>query len=444
MSDRLAVWLRLAGEHLLDLMFTAAMIIAMFAMGIYTAQSAILDGAALLPGSSINGVDVSGMDPDRARELVIQQEEARLLGQVSLKLSAGAGERSYRAEDLGAFTDARERVDELFAQMLKGGMLSRTNAYYRVRDGAQVDIAVLYDAEKVEETCRAFCALFYKPPENASVKLAGDGKGFDYISDQNGAQVDFIDLFHAAWAQLESGESATVQVQIKAIPAAVSEVSLRESIMALSTCETELAVEEGELARTLLDAVNGYVLSVGGTIDLKALLYQGVRVPAQEQAVVSQIAGTLYDALLLAGANKVERHPNARPVEYLPIGLDAALDDAHNLIMRNDARFPLYVLAAWQEGKIKIEVHGRPGNLDETVRIRSVIVKPIEPPSTPLFIDDPTLPAGKQQLVTAAQEGYRVSSYREVLRDGKVVINELLAMDVYPAVQEVYNRGSAP
>jgi uncharacterized protein YabE (DUF348 family) len=108
--------------------------------------------------------------------------------------------------------------------------------------------------------------------------------------------------------------------------------------------------------------------------------------------------------------------------------------------MRNVRSSSLHILAGEQDGSMKIEIHGRLGRVDEQIRVRSV-VREFEPPP-PVFIDDPTLSEGEQELVIPAENGYRVSSYREVLRDGEVVSSDLLSMNVYDAVQETYSRGT--
>jgi len=94
-----------------------------------------------------------------------------------------------------------------------------------------------------------------------------------------------------------------------------------------------------------------------------------------------------------------------------------------------------------REGELHMEVHGRLMRVEETIQLRTGSVRSIKP-EFPLFFDDATLPEGKQKLVRKGMEGYRVSSYRSVLRGGVVVSDELLSMDVYPPVQEVYHRGT--
>lgn len=433
---------RLLRQHAPDILFAAIMLLIMFFMGMYTALLSVVQGSTLMDGSSINGIDVSRMDPDQAVDYVVGIEEERLLGGIELTLSAQGREMRCDAGDLGATTDARELVSLLIGGTAEGSLMGRAEAYYALRDGAQCEITVAFDSDRVNAICRDFSELFYRAPVDASLRLSDAGDAFDYVPDQDGARVDRTALYQEVWEKLHEQRQVRVAVDVLSVSADVPLKALTDNTMLLAFYETRVDVEHAEAVEALAARLNGSAMQGSDSLDLRAVLYgeEGL-VPGEEAYAASQIAGTLYDALLLAGADKVERHPNDRPPDYVEIGLDAALDGERNLIMQNNTRFPMYILAGVNGGTLRVEVHGRLMRVDETIQLRTGSIRAIMP-DPPLFIDDSSLPEGELRLVTEAENGYRVSAYREVLVDDKVTSNELLSMDIYPAVQEVYHRGT--
>ena len=442
MTKRGALILHMLTRHGLDIAFVAILLFAMFAMGIYAAQSDVVAGSRLLEGSSVNGIDLSEMDPDQALEKVVKQEEERLLEAVRLVLVIKGQEYVYGAHDLGAKTDALEVVSAIIGDTGKDSLTKRTQAYYLLRDGVQCDVSVSFDAAYIEALCLDVAARFYEKPVDASLRLSESGDSFDYIADRNGSSIDSMALYRSVMASLAQGVVGRVQVQVESTSAGTPLNMLTDNTMPLSTFDTAIGSDEDLLRLSeLIEPLNGYVIPGYGSISLRDVLYPAGGIPREGEAAASQIASTLYDALLLAGVDKTERHPNNRPPEYVEMGLDAALDDTRNLVMQNNTRFPIYILAGVREGELHMEVHGRLMRVEETIQLRTGSVRSIKP-EFPLFFDDATLPEGKQKLVRKGMEGYRVSSYRSVLRGGVVVSDELLSMDVYPPVQEVYHRGT--
>jgi vancomycin resistance protein YoaR len=49
---------------------------------------------------------------------------------------------------------------------------------------------------------------------------------------------------------------------------------------------------------------------------------------------ICQVSTTLYNAVLRAGLEIIERHPHSQPVDYVPPGLDATVSDEAGLDLR--------------------------------------------------------------------------------------------------------------
>ena len=90
------------------------------------------------------------------------------------------------------------------------------------------------------------------------------------------------------------------------------------------------------------------------------VIEEGKKVPGIGGGV-SQIAGTLFNAALLAGLTVKEYQNHARPVQYLPVGRDATV--AWNLIdlkIKNDTPSPVVIKAHPRGGRLTVVVLGIP------------------------------------------------------------------------------------
>ncbi len=72
---------------------------------------------------------------------------------------------------------------------------------------------------------------------------------------------------------------------------------------------------------------------------------------------VCQVSSTLFNALLLAGCNIIERHRHNLPVHYVEPGLDATIRyGKKDLRMKNPHDFPLYIYAEVNDSSLVITI----------------------------------------------------------------------------------------
>ena len=154
---------------------------------------------------------------------------------------------------------------------------------------------------------------------------------------------------------------------------------------------------------------------------------------------VCQGASTLYNAVLLANLQVVERHQHGLTVPYLPPGQDATVTDSGGLDFRfrNDTRWPVILWAQTQDRILTIAIFGRQAppkvTLETTVLARF--------PFQTEYVRDPRLAAGEEQVAAPGQDGVRSVTY-EVIQwpDGKTD-RRLLSRDTYRASPRVILRG---
>jgi len=95
---------------------------------------------------------------------------------------------------------------------------------------------------------------------------------------------------------------------------------------------------------------NGYVL--GGS-------YEGGRVVESYGGGICQVSTTLYNAVIYAELEIVERYPHSMLVDYVSPSRDAAIaGDYKDLKFRNNLDLPIYVEGIAGGGRITFNIYG--------------------------------------------------------------------------------------
>lgn len=144
---------------------------------------------------------------------------------------------------------------------------------------------------------------------------------------------------------------------------------------------------------------------------------------------ICQVSTTLYNTALLANLKIVQRQNHSLPVAYVPSGRDAAVSyGSIDMRFQNTLDHPIAISSQYETGKITFRILGRkePGL---QVRIESAGLKSWS--RGVKYVDDASLPPGKQKVIDKGGFGRSVSTYRVVLKDGKVERREPLGQSVY-------------
>lgn len=158
---------------------------------------------------------------------------------------------------------------------------------------------------------------------------------------------------------------------------------------------------------------------------------------------VCQVSTTLYNAALSGDMEIVERKRHSFPMNYASVGLDSAISTPDvDLKLKNKSDASIYVFASAKDGKVKVQLFGKPLNKEEEIRIQSVVKEEIKPEGEEVRLSD-TLADGEKQVLQEERIGYEVAVYREYYKDSKLVDTETVSEDTYPAVQRIVLEGNS-
>jgi vancomycin resistance protein YoaR len=202
-------------------------------------------------------------------------------------------------------------------------------------------------------------------------------------------------------------------------------------------------------AELALDKLNGVIIEPGQTFSFNDAVGTWSRSDGYRKAPVSfngqliwtwgggvcQTSTTLYNAMLLAGLELVERHRHRFAPGYVVAGRDAAVAYSNiDLRFKNNYPWPVTIRAIATDGKLLCKVIGKEMPTADVSIVTAV--DNVRRPNT--LVDNPNGVGGR--VMNPGKVGYSVATYR-VWRQGSEERRELLSRDTYPPMERVVRRG---
>ncbi|GAW91972.1 VanW family protein [Calderihabitans maritimus] len=138
---------------------------------------------------------------------------------------------------------------------------------------------------------------------------------------------------------------------------------------------------------------------------------------------VCQVAGTLHNAVLLAGLEVVERHHHTLSIPYMPPGQDAAvsISGGKDYKFRNNTNQPVLIWSGAKQGLLTVRIYGE--TRGPHITLHHQILATVPPPEIRKV--DPALPRGAEQLVRQGVEGRTIRYWLEVETQQSKTVKEL-------------------
>ena len=113
-----------------------------------------------------------------------------------------------------------------------------------------------------------------------------------------------------------------------------------------------------------------------------------------------------------------------------------------DLKFRNDFDYPIYINSRVAGDRVYFYVYGDRSAMDYTVKIEPEIIETIVAKEETIL--DNNLDPGTKEIVQKGRTGYRVNTYKSIIRNGKVASRDLITKDFYKVRNFIYRVGPAP
>jgi len=422
--------------------------------GLALARAGLFDAHRILPGVSIEDLAVGGLTEAEAADILRQRADRLLTRPLTLRL--GADEVTLTAAELGL----RLHVDEAARQARQVG---RTGSWWQrartladlVSVGRRVPLRASIDRRALRRLVAGLAAELAPRPQDARVTVE---RGVVVIVQPGrpGLTLDVeATVREIAWA-IGSGAGEAEAVVAVADPDFTT-AEARELRAPLARYSTLVAGDANRMHNVALaaGAIRGQILAPGETFSYNAAVgprtaergFREAPVLIDDELVpgdgggVCQVSSTLFNVALLADFAIESRASHSRPVAYLPMGRDATVVYGQvDLRFRNTSGGHVLLWAELVGRQLTITAFGTP---EEGKEVEVVVTDRhvLAPPKGTVRKYDARLDAGTV-VAHDAQPGYRLTTWRIVTVDGRVVRRDVIGQSVYRPVPHTIRIGT--
>ncbi|MDE6851777.1 MAG: VanW family protein [Lachnospiraceae bacterium] len=453
-------------NKLLSLFFVLGCILAvlvgfgaeMIAAGLFSDTDQICEGV------QIGTIDVGGMTEEEASIAVEEQVDRTLESVVSVQVSGEELQTSVK--DLGVSCDWQATVDQAYQLGKDGNPFHQLKVKKQIKiSGKQYDLPYEIEEDTIQEFVEERCKPFDVSMKNSKLQFK-NGK-LKATKDRTGHEVQVSETVEKIRKSLEEtvNQSETGAITIDAVVEDTEpeytqeEVSKCEDLLgSYSTSFASSAAPRANNVKTAADYINGTVLYPGETFSTIKVIkdrteengYQAAPEYSSGNVVdgigggVCQVSTTLYNAVINAELEIVERSPHSMVVSYVDVSRDAAISgDYKDFKFKNNTQTPVYIAGSAQGGTLTFRVYGeetRPEN--RKIEFESETLETIQP-GAPVETVDKSKPASYRSVTQSAHVGYRAKLWKIVYVDGEQTEKIELNSSSYKAEPEHITVGAA-
>ena len=322
---------------------------------------------------SVNGIELDQYS--RAEGLQLVQGEVDRLLTSTHTLSWNDRSWSFTAADFGARIDVDALMERAWNIGHYGSMFSRRSAIAELKSKPVVFTAPMeYDDALIDNFVTEIYNAIYVAPVDAEVTIGVDRPQLSGES-QTGLALNWEDTREKIVQLMETGAGST-SLLVEVIEPAISSSEAAGGLEKIVEFKTDMSFRGWHSrvnVRTALSNFNTMCVYPGETYSFNSVVGPRTEVRGYEKATeyagngtqqnwgggVCQASTTLYNALLLAGMEIIERSPHSMTVTYVDPSLDAAVvDGGKDLVFRNDTDSAIYIYTSVTKEYATVTIYG--------------------------------------------------------------------------------------
>lgn len=437
--------------------------------GIILAVAVIITGAAtfwlvqplfaqtVYTGITVGKIEVGGKTRDEVAQLITAWQKKQLSKPILLSYET----MTFRIEpeNIDYSIDAEATADAVWQYGREGSVWERLKKIRTAKaEGWSIPFVIRYNENKLDGIIEHLQETIDSPPRNATLSLRTGG----ILQEEEGRQLDIVTLKERVVAALNRADPGSIALPVTpAYPEITAGELAKHGIKELVSVYTTVfnAEDVNRTANIKLSAqkINGKLLYSGQIFSYNDTVGPREKSHGFKEAMeiingefvpgigggVCQVSSTLYNAVILAGLNIVERTNHSKPLAYVPLGRDATVVyNALDFKFINNSPAPIMIMAETIGNELNIGIFGQRA-LDKNIDIVIAHQQAIEPAIVKKA--DSKLAPGQNKVEKPGKPGYEVTVIR-IIRDnaGNELKREVLSRDRYAPDNTIIRFGAEP
>lgn len=339
------------------------------------------EGNQALSGVYVGNTEISGMSQSEALQAVKKEVSGYALEQIQFQITEDKViEASLEELGLSAL-----ELEKTVAQAVQYGKSEKTVQAYKIIKKAEKNklkqhfpIELAIDAEEAAKVLEKRAEGVLDTPENA--RLTHSENGIKIMEGKEGEGLEMektLERVNRFLNQEWDGKGGVIQAVVEKKEPEITGKDLESVTDLLGSHTTYYDENSGGRVRNVESGamhLNGILLQPGDEQSAneamepyteengyaEAASYESNTVVQTMGGGICQVSTTLYNALLYAELEIVERYPHSMLVNYAEPSKDAAIaDDVMDLVFKNNLDSPVYIEALWGEGTLTFNIYGK-------------------------------------------------------------------------------------
>ena len=407
-------------------------------------------------GVYIGDVDVSGMTQEEAKKAVEDGMSEAKAANITLKVDDQ--ETVVSAKDLG-LSWANEEVVQEAAELGKSGNIIKR--YKDKKDleneSRKYDIDYSVDRSSIQKVLEEKEDVFNREPTDA--QLSTENGAFEVVQGENGIELNVEKSVKKILKSLKTdwdGKNTTIELaaDIKEPECTTEDLASITDVLGTATTYYGSTTGRNKNVETGAEKLNGHILMPGEEFSVTdavvpfteengyelAPSYESGKVVDSYGGGICQVSTTLYNAVLNAELEVLERHNHTMIVTYVDPSKDAAIAEGlMDLRFANNTDYPIYISGYAYGGELTFTIYGHETrDPNRTVEYVSETTGTTTADGVALYATDQ--PVGYLSQTQGALQGLTAVLWKYVTENGETT-KEQVNSRTYQATPVCYDVG---
>ena len=419
----------------------------------------------IYPGVYIDDEHVGGLTKEEAiRKISSLHNDAS--GAFDITVSVGNESWHVNSERVPVSRNTEEIVEKAWAvgrsntSGLKGGAVTPFQEHVNQVADLRTHPSTFatkqdYDHEALRNLTDGIVNYVNREPVNSMVySFDFNTKAFTFTDDQPGAKIDPDQLYAQLTEVLDSG---TTQKELRVVPekviADLTKAELMNSFGLISAYTTNTTKDKNRNTNIELSAraISGITVQPGEIFSFNGATGERTAAKGYKEAPaisggqskdevgggVCQTSSTLFNAVVRADLEIIERNAHAWPSSYIEKGFDATVNwPGLDFKFRNNTNQPIFIVAGYSNRQVTVNIYGMSLGPGVKIDLESELVRTIPQPEGINYVLNTSLAPGESKKTVTGRKGYEVNTWKVWYQGNREIKREVLFKTTYKAYQE--------
>ena len=439
--------------------------LALLGYGYYVFQDVLFTGNKFRQGTTINGIDISGLNKEQAQNVVATKlTDAR--NEITINLHHENQTWTWTGKDFEIDNQIMPYVENVFNYFNEGNLIEKKVKLDKLNGNRAFNIPYGTILTGLDEKIATLAEEIDKPAVDATLNFDVTATNpLIFTEEQEGEIVEQEQLKNIINDKLLHSKVIDVDIPMIEVKPQILKIDLEKTITKRGSFSTNYAKSSEDRKHNVkhaLESFNGMMIEPNQEISFNAttgsrtaengykkanIILNGVYVEGTGGGVC-QASTTLYNALLNADLEILEVNKHTLPASYVWLAFDAMVSEGYSdLKFKNNTDANIYIKTYADDENVYVDIYGKPFPENETVQRRVEFLGAIPHPGDRIVPDtdgqysNKVTYKGEYLRLKYPREGYKAKGYIDRYKDGVLVESTLIRDETYQAQEGIIIEG---